>query len=160
MTRRLEWDDNPLGPCTSFSRAPPTLDRQLPARVALVRTRMHTSARTNRVTRNFIMANTGDRLRSAAHQVLQAARIATFALLLAGPPAAARAQAPTAEPFRGEQYAPFSDYFVHEVAFDEPVVELSPPSNASPAPRSEAPATEASLAERVQALEQYILELE
>jgi phosphate-selective porin OprO/OprP len=92
--------------------------------------------------------------------VARAVGILVAAAILVCLPAAVRA----AEPQPADSLAPFSDYFVREVAFDEPVVELLPPNhgNASGAVAAEssAAATEMSLAERVEALERYIREME
>ncbi len=76
-------------------------------------------------------------------------------------PIAARAAGPAG---KANPFAPFSDFFVREVAFDEPVIELAPPHEASSSRNTAAQpgevATEPSLAERVEALERYIREME
>jgi hypothetical protein len=66
---------------------------------------------------------------------------------------------------QSEAYAPFAEYFVHEVAFDEPLVELVPPqepsSSRNTANGTQQPdASETTLAERVEALERYIRDME
>ncbi len=85
--------------------------------------------------------------------------VAAALLLL---PAVALAAVPAAERPRDEQFAPFADYFVQEAAYDEPVVLLPPPVNpgASNAEKADVAVTDPTLAERVEALERYIHELE
>jgi phosphate-selective porin OprO and OprP len=90
--------------------------------------------------------------------------IAAVAVAL-GYAAGVLAEAPTAE--SGESTSPIMQYFVHEVAYDEPVVDLAPPSNRVPATDdspdttpTESTAEESTLADRVEALERYIREME
>jgi phosphate-selective porin OprO/OprP len=91
---------------------------------------------------------------------------AALALGLLGLPAVHLAAAPPAQR-SSESSPPLMRYFVREAAYDDPVVDLAPPSNEVPATDDspdttpiEATPAEETLAERVEALERYIKQME